>query len=258
MPNERRGPCRSGRPRRRGPRLQQLSHGGRALLARPAGHPRPAARDGAPRRGTRRQRPAGRCRHGARATLSRAIRSAPACHARRQRARRGNQCAAPREAQALVPRARTCRAGSSHRDHIGAGRGAPDLLRGGTHQPHEPGQAVGRGHRRRLDRGGHRRGLQSIAARKLVRRLRGLERQLFRRWQDLRETLRARAHGGAARARADLRGLSKARLAAGLRQLRHGASHRRRHPPAQSGFAAHHARQPAGACRPGRRRGPRR
>ena len=73
----------------------------------------------------------------------------------------------------------------------------------------------------------------------------GLSTSYFDDGKNLGEALRAGAHGGAARARADPGGLPQARLAAGLRQLRHGARHRRRGAPAQSRFAAHHPRQSA-------------
>ena len=69
----------------------------------------------------------------------------------------------------------------------------------------------------------------------------------FRRRPNFREALRARANRGEARTRADSGSLSQARLAAGLRQLRHGARHRRRRAPAESRCAAHHAGESANA-----------
>ena len=61
-----------------------------------------------------------------------------------------------------------------------------------------------------------------------------------------------------ARARADSGGLPQARLAAGVRQLRNGPRDRRCGAPAESGFAAHHARQSAQPRRTRDRGGPRR
>src|SRR5579872_1042690 len=74
----RRPPSGPGRTRRRRPREQQFPHGGGALLSRAAGHHRPPARDGAPGRRRRGERPHRQRGGGTRAGLSRALRPAAA------------------------------------------------------------------------------------------------------------------------------------------------------------------------------------
>ena len=108
-----------------------------------------------------------------------ALWSTAAGNARRQRAGGGYQCPAARQAQTLVLGARPRSARPSHRNHLRTRRGALDLFRSGSHQSDEPRQAAGDRHRRRLDRSGDRRRLQSVAAGELVGGLRGLERQCF-------------------------------------------------------------------------------
>ena len=75
----------------------------------------------------------------------------------------------------------------------------------------------------------------------------GLSARLFRRRQNFREALRTRAHRGEAGTRAHTGSLPQARLAAGVRQFRHRARHRRCVAEPQSRIAAHHPRQSAHA-----------
>ena len=219
---------------------QQLPHGGRALLARPARHHRSPARDGAPRRGCGGERPHRQGRRGARARVPAALRPAPARHARRQRARGGHQRAAPGAQEAGVSRARPRGARSSDRNHRRHGRGAPHLLRRGAHHAERARPAAGGRHRRRQHRAHHRRRTDAARAREPADGLRFHQRALLPRRQDLGQALRARAPGRAAGARAGAGGVPPPRLGHRRGKLRDGARDRRGHPGARPPGARHH------------------
>ena len=115
----------------------------------------------------------------ARAAMPRALRPAPARHARRERARGRHQHAAQgqRRKGAFLERAREC-ARSSHRNHLRRRRSAPDLSRRRAHDAARERAAPRRRHRRRQHRTDHRRRPRGQAAREPVHGLRELQRAI--------------------------------------------------------------------------------